>query len=1500
MSSNPYFTATNYSNYVENNGYISFELKQTGTVSFKSNYNITLTLVGGGGGGGSSGGGGGGGGQAYPSGGGGGSAGFGQISFNAEAGYNYSYNVGTGGNGGTGGTASDTTQCSGSAGTDSTFITPVGAINATGGHGGQGYFDNTLVSGGVKGGLTYPVTITPLIDGIGGDGGNGFNNNDGSTLGDGTNGQNISLNSMTIYPSYSISVSGGGGGGDANSNDLSYSDTGGGGGTSGTGGIHGISVNGNGTVGETYGGGGGGAGQPGSLDSAGYINFWSYYYNNGGKGGDGTIYITFVPNEIKFIQVGTDVSGIFYNTKLSYNGIDWIDSSNNPFSNVGYGVAHGTNNTIPDLGIYRWVMVGIDSSNNTIKYTDDQGITWNNASSNPFTGFYGSGSGIKWGKTSSGNNLWVAVGGDSSNNTIKYSYDGSVWLNTSNPFYNGSNGTGSGNCVDYGEDTNGNPLWVAGGEDISNNTIKYSLDGIVWNNATNVFNQVCNGVSYGFTVNGNIWTATGRDSTGVTIKYSFNGITWFDSNDSFGLTGQDVDWGIDNSFNSIGICVGNDNSGNTIKYSYDGINWNNANNGFTGGSNSSGFTVIWGIDSSNNKISVTGGRDNSGNLTTKYSYNGIDWINTTNNTIFGTVIGIGSRDDIIIYKVPVNIQITRAFYQLQNGNIINEDGNSSTIISLENSYTTFNDTYAINSFPTFQRFDNESTSYVPTLQNDSNTITYVPYELSGSNVDFLWSGAPNYGISKFNFTMITLDEGSRYNYYTGEVTVYLVYLKVNGCDTGPGPYPPRLWTREDGNCPDLEDAKMPDGSQMTFEDLSEKRKATIFQYTKNSAGFSKKQNYSRLARGIGKQRGVSFATQSDTYSNPNIRGLKLDGIGILTCPSTRRNWALTNQNDTPGPLRRITNYPSVPLYNYIPRRTYLAGGTKWPQYGGNPRLPIVVPSPVPASSSIPASSPVPASSHDYGYSIFTITDNTSPISIDISGTLNWIPLQINIKDILSVKLGNKVTGIGAYAFMNATSLTSIEIPENVTNIGAYAFFNAINLTSCIIPNTVTSIHNYAFYNTTSLISIIIPDSVISIGSGVFQNALNIVSISFTHNSQLTSIGSYAFYNANNLNTIMIPFSVTTIGEEAFYGITRLSTITIPSNVTRIGPRAFYGTGLTTVTFNGTTIPNNMLSNNVFPPISQNITVYHKEELTNDDIDILKQIFKYVTSHDLFLFDNSPILNTNYTYLVQNGSSIESDRYSIISVIPHETDVIKFRVNYNNGSDSDPGNFQIGVVLVGQGETPVKPGNYIGQNGGNGGNGGASIYAEINGNDISNNVIELRCDKSNENVYMNISNIGVNWSCTHNLTKIGNITHNVVKESVVGGKGALTYQNTYSGENSNWIEPIHFIGSSVLLSGYGGGGGSGQSSTTDRIGGFGQNGQAGQGGLGGKYGGEQPSTPIEQMEYKYKNPYYHKSASPGGGGGGSSGQRVGPTGQNWNNPGDGGSGLIYFYIGYKKP
>tara|TARA_R110002012_G_scaffold7044_4_gene33357 strand:- start:82 stop:3435 length:3354 start_codon:yes stop_codon:yes gene_type:complete len=185
----------------------------------------------------------------------------------------------------------------------------------------------------------------------------------------------------------------------------------------------------------------------------------------------------------------------------------------------------------------------------------------------------------------------------------------------------------------------------------------------------------------------------------------------------------------------------------------------------------------------------------------------------------------------------------------------------------------------------------------------------------------------------------------------GAIFVYILDL-TNGCEWNPKlTLETTEWTRAHTDCVDISGATV-DGQPMTRQDLDEKRKATIFQYKKNSAGFSKKQQYSRIARGLG-QKKTTYATQSATYTNPNTNNLVLDASSVLICPGRAKNWAYSSQNDTPGPMIKITNHPNVPLTNYKVRRTYLAGNNKWPQLGPlEPNLSSSS-SPSPSSLSLP-------------------------------------------------------------------------------------------------------------------------------------------------------------------------------------------------------------------------------------------------------------------------------------------------------------------------------------------------------------------------------------------------------------------------------------------------------------------------------------------------------------------------------------------------------------------
>ncbi len=73
-------------------------------------------------------------------------------------------------------------------------------------------------------------------------------------------------------------------------------------------------------------------------------------------------------------------------------------------------------------------------------------------------------------------------------------------------------------------------------------------------------------------------------------------------------------------------------------------------------------------------------------------------------------------------------------------------------------------------------------------------------------------------------------------------------------------------------------------------------------------------------------------------------------------------------------------------------------------------------------------------------------------------------------------------------------------------------------------------------------------------------------------SNVISIPSYAFTNLSNVHSVSLPQGLTTIGESAF-SQTGLNGVVIPSSVTTIGDAAFNNiSNLTTVTFEGTSLP----------------------------------------------------------------------------------------------------------------------------------------------------------------------------------------------------------------------------------------------------------------------------------------------------------------------------------------
>jgi len=159
------------------------------------------------------------------------------------------------------------------------------------------------------------------------------------------------------------------------------------------------------------------------------------------------------------------------------------------------------------------------------------------------------------------------------------------------------------------------------------------------------------------------------------------------------------------------------------------------------------------------------------------------------------------------------------------------------------------------------------------------------------------------------------------------IKIYNYILTMSSCNPPP-PDPPNLWSRATLSCVDYDQ-----------EQLNMRRKAEILKYKGNQNPLTKNQQWSRIVNGNGPLAKKVWATQNDLGSNPNVFDLPQVGNTLIECPTEITNTIIcesSSASDVPG--NSVLCYdPSVPLVNYLPpQRTFLAGGTKWPQYSWQP------------------------------------------------------------------------------------------------------------------------------------------------------------------------------------------------------------------------------------------------------------------------------------------------------------------------------------------------------------------------------------------------------------------------------------------------------------------------------------------------------------------------------------------------------------------------------------
>jgi hypothetical protein len=139
------------------------------------------------------------------------------------------------------------------------------------------------------------------------------------------------------------------------------------------------------------------------------------------------------------------------------------------------------------------------------------------------------------------------------------------------------------------------------------------------------------------------------------------------------------------------------------------------------------------------------------------------------------------------------------------------------------------------------------------------------------------------------------------------------------------PNPTRAWSRFQNTCPSTNNIESLELKKYDIHydstniptsvkyRMPEYRKGNILQYRANSARYTKNQIYALIARGKWVNRTTTWATQSDTYTNPNTKNLQRVNANYITTNETDSqitNPVYVNINCPLVPERKI--YPSLP------------------------------------------------------------------------------------------------------------------------------------------------------------------------------------------------------------------------------------------------------------------------------------------------------------------------------------------------------------------------------------------------------------------------------------------------------------------------------------------------------------------------------------------------------------------------------------------------------------
>ncbi len=148
--------------------------------------------------------------------------------------------------------------------------------------------------------------------------------------------------------------------------------------------------------------------------------------------------------------------------------------------------------------------------------------------------------------------------------------------------------------------------------------------------------------------------------------------------------------------------------------------------------------------------------------------------------------------------------------------------------------------------------------------------------------------------------------------------------------------------------------------------------------------------------------------------------------------------------------------------------------------------------------------------------------------------------------VTNVKIADTVQTIASHAFYKCYDLVSLEMGNGVTGIEDAAFQECSSLKTLTMSNALTGVGDFAFAYDTGLKTIQWGKNLTSIGSHAFDGDTALTVLEFP--AKLVSIFSFAFQGCTGLNEIDLPASLLKVDYCAFKNCTMLEKITIRSNI----------------------------------------------------------------------------------------------------------------------------------------------------------------------------------------------------------------------------------------------------------------------------------------------------------------------------------------------------------------